>query len=132
MTEQISDFDPAASLSSTEAIAVFLSDAFEAGAASHVASALRVAVRAAHQNRTVEATSLPLCDLDLDDLPLATVFSVTKALGLDLSVVPIGPAPDEPRRYTIAELLVDAEHLSEIHEGVAGALDGPAIGHELG
>ncbi len=132
MTEQISDFDPAASLSSTEAIAVFLSDAFEAGAASHVASALRVAVRAAHQNRTVEAASLPHCDLDLDDLPLATELSVLKALGLRLTVDLADPAPDKPRRIPIAELLVGAEHLPEICPDIAGTLDGPPVGRELG
>ena len=130
MTEQISDFDPAASLSSNEAIAVFLSDAFEAGAASHVASALRVAVRAAHQNRTVEAASLPLCDLD--DLPLATALSVLKALGLRLTVDLADPAPDKPRRIPIAELLVGAEHLPEICPDIAGTLDGPPVGRELG
>jgi DNA-binding phage protein len=132
MTEQVSDSDPAGLLSSTEAVAVFLSDAFETGDASHVASALRVAVRAAQENRVVEAASPPLCDLDLDDLPLATVLSVTKAIGVCLVVAPAGPAPDKPRRILMADLLAGAERLPEIYEGVADALDGPPIGRELG
>ncbi|KMO10306.1 AbrB/MazE/SpoVT family DNA-binding domain-containing protein [Methylobacterium platani] len=42
------------------------------------------------------------------------------------------PASQRRRRYTMAELLVGAEHLPEIYEGVAGALDGEPAGRELG
>lgn len=36
------------------------------------------------------------------------------------------------RRYTLAELLEGAEHLPELYAGTEGALDGPALGQEMG
>ncbi len=63
---------------------------------------------------------------------------VGTSLALDIKdgaivAVPVRePAPKKPRRYTLAELLVGAEHLPEIYEGVAGALDGDPVGRELG
>ncbi|TGD99821.1 AbrB/MazE/SpoVT family DNA-binding domain-containing protein [Methylobacterium nonmethylotrophicum] len=63
---------------------------------------------------------------------------VATALALDVKdgaivAVPIAePARQRSRRYTLAELLVGAEHLPEIYEGIAGALDGDPVGRELG
>lgn len=41
-------------------------------------------------------------------------------------------APAAPRRYTLTELLVDAERLPEIYRAVDGALDGDPVGNEIG
>ncbi|MET7243929.1 PbsX family transcriptional regulator [Methylobacterium sp. EM32] len=63
---------------------------------------------------------------------------VGTALSLDVkdgAIVAI-PVPEEAakprRRYTMAELLVGAEHLPEIYDSVAGALDGDPVGCEPG
>ncbi len=59
---------------------------------------------------------------------------VGTALALDVKdgaivAVPVPEAPAEPRRrYTMAELLVGAEHLPEIYDSVAGSLDGDQVG----
>jgi antitoxin ChpS len=64
--------------------------------------------------------------------------SVGTALALEVKdgaivAVPIPePAPRKSRRYTLAELLLGAEHLPEIYEGVAGSLNGDPVGRELG
>ncbi len=42
------------------------------------------------------------------------------------------PVPRRSRRYSMAELLVGAEHLPEIYESVSGSLDGDPVGRELG
>lgn len=36
------------------------------------------------------------------------------------------------RRYTLDELLAGAESLPDLYAGVAGALDGDPVGHEIG
>lgn len=46
MTNKIYDYDPAASLDSQEAIATFMTDAFETGDAVYIAKALGVVARA--------------------------------------------------------------------------------------
>ncbi|GJE70543.1 hypothetical protein [Methylorubrum podarium] len=43
-----------------------------------------------------------------------------------------GEPAAKPRRFTLAELLVGAEHLPKLHAALKGALDGPSIGAELG
>lgn len=64
--------------------------------------------------------------------------SVGTALALEVKdgaivAVPVPePAPRKSRRYTLAELLVGAEYLPEIYEGVSGSLDGDPVGRELG
>ncbi|KQQ14653.1 hypothetical protein ASF53_08480 [Methylobacterium sp. Leaf123] len=40
--------------------------------------------------------------------------------------------PAKPRRFTLSDLLVGAEHLPKLYEGVKSALDGPSVGAELG
>jgi len=40
--------------------------------------------------------------------------------------------PAKPRRFTLSELLVGAEHLPKLYEDLKGALDGPCVGAELG
>lgn len=63
---------------------------------------------------------------------------VGTALALDVkdgAIVAV-PVPEETvkprRRYTMAELLVGAEHLPEIYDSLAGALDGDPVGREPG
>jgi hypothetical protein len=40
--------------------------------------------------------------------------------------------PGKPRRFTLSELLVGAEHLPKLYEDIKAALDGPCVGAELG
>lgn len=40
--------------------------------------------------------------------------------------------PETRRRYTLAELLEGAQHLPDLYTEVAGALDAPAAGDEIG
>lgn len=46
MTEPIHDYDPADSLVDSEAVAVFLSDAYDTGDAAYIAEAMAVVARA--------------------------------------------------------------------------------------
>ena len=41
-------------------------------------------------------------------------------------------APRAGKRLSLAELLAGSERLPEIHASVSGALDGPAVGREIG
>lgn len=92
MAEELSDFDPAALLQSDEAIAVFLSDAFETGNASHIATALEVAIRTKGEGRIASKAGLPGGGYDLDNPTLATILAVMKALGVGFSPMLVRPA----------------------------------------
>ncbi|KMO24103.1 hypothetical protein NS228_04205 [Methylobacterium indicum] len=92
MAEEITDFDFAASLQSDEAIAIFLSDAFETGDANHIAAALEIAIRAKGEARIASRAEIPENGYDLDNPTLATMLAVMKALGVGFSPMPVRAA----------------------------------------
>ncbi|MCF4125866.1 addiction module antidote protein [Methylobacterium sp. SyP6R] len=92
MAEEITDYDFAAALQTDEAIAVFLSDAFETGDASHIATALEIAVRAKGEARIASTAGMPEAEYDLGNPTLATLLAVMKALGVGFSPMPVRPA----------------------------------------
>jgi DNA-binding phage protein len=51
-TEKMYDYDPAVALNSPEAIAIFMTDAFETGNTAYIAKALGVVARAKGYSRT--------------------------------------------------------------------------------
>ncbi len=70
--------------------------------------------------------------LDSIGAGVGTVLALEVKDGAIVAVPVAEPVPRKSRRYTLAELLVGAEHLPEIYEGVVGSLDGDPVGRELG
>lgn len=60
MTEPIHDYDPADSLVDSEAVAVFLADAYDTGDAAHIAEAMAVVARAKTRIDAAEEEQKPL------------------------------------------------------------------------
>ena len=90
MTEPIYDYDPAASLDSPEARALFIADAFETGDASYIAKALGVVARAEGMSNIAQQTGLSREQLyrsfSEDGNPtLKTLLTVMNALGLTMT-----------------------------------------------
>tara|TARA_R110000772_G_scaffold213801_1_gene324360 strand:+ start:112 stop:420 length:309 start_codon:yes stop_codon:yes gene_type:complete len=97
MSEQLYDYDPAAALDNEEAIAIFLSDAFETGDASYIAKAVGVAARAKGMSQLAIETGLSREQLyrsfgESGNPTLKTMLAVTRALGVDLTTRPHKPA----------------------------------------
>jgi probable addiction module antidote protein len=97
MNEPISDYDPAASLTDPESIALFMNDAFETGDANHIAKALGVVARAKGMTELAKASGLSREQLYLSfsakgNPTLKTLLAVMRAVGVDLSVHPHLPA----------------------------------------
>ena len=88
-------FDPAKYLTTPEAIAAYLEDAFESADATIIADALGVVARASGMSKVAKASGLGRESLykalSADGNPeLATVVKVMRALGLKLAVEPAG------------------------------------------
>jgi len=90
MKEQIYDYDPAASLEGPEAIAIFISDAFETGDAKYIAQAMGVVARAKGMAELARETGLSREQLyrsfsSKGNPTLKTMLTVMRALGLDMT-----------------------------------------------
>ena len=93
MSEKIYDYDPAASLESEEAIAMFLSDALETGDTAYIAKAMGVVARAKGMTELARETGLSREQLyrsfsEQGNPTLKTMLTVTRALGLELAARP--------------------------------------------
>ncbi|MEW5792577.1 MAG: addiction module antidote protein [Pseudomonadota bacterium] len=90
MTEHLTTFDPAELLSSDEAIAAFMADAFESGDAGYIAHALGVVARARGMSEIAKETGLSREQLyrsfsERGNPTLKTILAVLKALGIELA-----------------------------------------------
>ncbi len=88
--EKILPFDPAEGLNSTEAMAVFMSEAFETGDATYISHALGVVARAKGMAQIASETGLSREQLyrsfsERGNPTLKTTLAVMKALGVDLT-----------------------------------------------
>lgn len=91
MSERFLPYDPAAALASSEAIEVFMADAFETGDAAHIAAALGVVARAKGMTELAALTGLSpgqlRRSLSADGNPtLKTTLAVMKAFGMEVAV----------------------------------------------
>ena len=95
MTEKLTPFDPAEGLTSDEAIAAFMSDAFESNDAGYIAHALGVVARAKGMAQIAGQTGLSREQLyrsfsENGNPTLKTTLAVMKALGIELTAkVPV-------------------------------------------
>ncbi|WP_237154713.1 addiction module antidote protein [Oryzibacter oryziterrae] len=90
MAEQLTPFDPAESLSSDEAIAAFMADAFASEDAGYIAHALGVVARAKGMTQIARDTGLSREQLyrsfsEAGNPTLKTTLAVMKALGIELT-----------------------------------------------
>ncbi len=90
MTEKLTPFDPAEGLTSDEAIAAFMADAFSSEDAGYIAHALGVVARAKGMTQIAKDTGLSREQLyrsfSNDGNPtLKTTLAVMKALGIELT-----------------------------------------------
>ena len=93
MTETFSEFDPAAYLTTPEAIAQFITDALETGDASYVAKAVGVVARAKGMSELAKETGLSREQLyrsfsDHGNPTLKSFLIVMKALEIDMTARP--------------------------------------------
>lgn len=89
MVDKIYDYDPAQALTNTEAIEVFLNDAFETGDANHIAKAIGVVARSQGMSSVAKDTGLSREQLyksfsDQGNPTLKSTLAVMKALGLHM------------------------------------------------
>jgi len=90
MTETLHIYDPAETLTSDEAIDIFMKDAFESRDAGYIAHALGVVARARGMSKVAEETGLArealYRSLASDGNPtLKSMLTVMQALGLELT-----------------------------------------------
>lgn len=90
MGEKLTTFDPAEDLSSDEAIAVFMEEAFKTGDVGYIAHALGVVARAKGMTQIATETGLSREQLyrsfsETGNPTLKTTLAVMKALGVELS-----------------------------------------------
>lgn len=90
MAEKLTTFDPAELLTSNEAVAAFMADAFESGDAGYIAHALGVVARARGMTEIAKETGLSREQLyrsfsEHGNPTLKTTLSVMKALGVELT-----------------------------------------------
>ena len=90
MTEKLTSYDPVADLSSDEAIAIFMAEAFQTNDAGYVAHALGVVARAKGMAQIAGQTGLSREQLyssfsENGNPTLKTTLAVTKALGIELT-----------------------------------------------
>ncbi len=90
MAEKLTTYDPAEDLTSDEAIAVFMAEAFETGDAAYIAHALGVVARAKGMADIAKETGLSREQLyrsfsENGNPTLKTTLAVMKALGIDLT-----------------------------------------------
>lgn len=89
MTERLTAFDPAEGLTSNEALAAFMEEAFASGDAGYIAHALGVAARARGMTHIAAETGLSREQLyrsfsESGNPTLKTTLAVMKALGVSL------------------------------------------------
>jgi len=95
MTKKLTPFDPAQGLTSDEAIAAFMADAFESNDAGYIAHALGVVARAKGMAQIAGQTGLSREQLyrsfsENGNPTLKTTLAVMKALGIELTAkVPV-------------------------------------------
>jgi len=90
MTEMLTTFDPAEDLTSDEAIATFMAEAFETNDAGYIAHALGVVARAKGMAQIASQTGLSREQLyrsfsQTGNPTLKTTLAVMKALGIDMT-----------------------------------------------
>ncbi len=90
MVEKPTTFDPAEGLTSDEAIAAFMADAFESGDAGYIAHALGVVARAKGMAQISSQTGLSREQLyrsfsERGNPTLKTTLAVMKALGIEMT-----------------------------------------------
>lgn len=90
MAEKLTTYDPAEDLSSEEAMAVFIAEAFETNDAAYIAHALGVVARAKGMAQIAGQTGLSREQLyrsfsEQGNPTLKTILAVLKALGLELT-----------------------------------------------
>ncbi len=93
MAEKLTSFDPAEALTSDEAIAVFMAEAFASEDAGYIAHALGVVARAKGMAQIAKETGLSREQLyrsfsENGNPTLKTTIAVMKALGIELSARP--------------------------------------------
>jgi probable addiction module antidote protein len=98
MAEKVTTFDPAEGLTSDEAIAAFMAEAFASEDAGYVAHALGVVARAKGMTQIANETGLSREQLyrsfSKDGNPtLKTTIAVMKALGIELTAKPHSNQP---------------------------------------
>lgn len=90
MAEKYTSYDPAEALTSPEAIAVFMADAFETGDAGYISKALGVVARARGMADMAREAGLSREQLYRTfsaggNPTLKTLLAVTRVLGIDLT-----------------------------------------------
>ena len=90
MAEKLTAYDPAGDLTSDQAIAVFMAEAFESNDAAYVAHALGVVARAKGMAQIAKQTGLSREQLyrsfsENGNPTLRTTLAVMKALGIELT-----------------------------------------------
>jgi len=90
MAEKLTTYDPAEDLTSDDAIASFMAEAFESNDASYIAHALGVVARAKDMTQIAGETGLSREQLyrsfsERGNPTLKTTLAVMKALGIDLT-----------------------------------------------
>lgn len=76
--------------------------------------------------------TLPSALLERIGADTGTALSLDVLNGAIVATPVDEPARTTKRRYTLAELLVGAEHLPEVYGAIAPALDGDPMGAEIG
>jgi probable addiction module antidote protein len=98
MAEKLTTFDPAEGLTSNEAIAAFMADAFASEDTGYIAHALGVVARAKGMAQIAGETGLSREQLyrsfsETGNPTLKTTIAVMKALGMELTAKPHPTAP---------------------------------------
>ena len=93
MAETFTEFDPAEYLTSPEAIAAFVTDAFETGDAAYIAKAMGIAARAKGMSEIAKEAGLSREQLyrsfsEHGNPTLKSMLAVMKALGVDMTARP--------------------------------------------
>jgi probable addiction module antidote protein len=93
MAEKLTTFDPAEGLTSDEAVAAFMADAFSSEDTGYIAHALGVVARAKGMTQIASETGLSREQLyrsfsENGNPTLKTTISVMKALGIELTARP--------------------------------------------
>lgn len=97
MAEKLTPYDPAEDLSSDEAIAIFMAEAFQTNDAGYIAHALGVVARAKGMTQIANQTGLSREQLyrsfsEHGNPTLKTTLAVMKAMGIELTArVPAPP-----------------------------------------
>jgi len=101
MAEKLTAFDPAEGLTSDEAIAAFMAEAFASEDVGYIAHALGVVARAKGMAQIAQETGLSREQLyrsfsESGNPTLKTTLAVMKALGIELTARPHGPQAANP------------------------------------